>query len=46
MKLQRIVNQVLTHALSPAERTRIGTMAMIGRSHHSGAFTKTNHKQP
>ncbi len=49
-ELQRVLDEVLTPALTPAERTRIGTIIMTGSSHDSSTFTQigtqTNYKRP
>jgi len=49
-ELQRILEEVLAPALTPAERTRIGTIIMTGSSHDSSTFTQigsqTNYNQP
>ena len=49
-ELQRVLNQVLTPALTPAEQTRVGTIIMTGSSHDSSTFTQigtqTNYPQP
>ena len=39
-ELQRVLDQVLTPALTPAERARIGTIIMTGSSHDSSTFTQ------
>ena len=49
-ELRRVLEQVLTPALSPAEQTRVGNIIMTGSSHDSSTFTEigtqTNHPQP
>ena len=49
-ELRRVLEQVLTPALSPAEQTRLGNIIMTGSSHDSSTFTQigtqTNHTQP
>ena len=49
-ELQRVLDQVLTPALSPAEQTRIGTIIMTGSSHDASTFTQigtqTNYNRP
>src|SRR5271169_2546288 len=39
-ELQRVLDQVLTPALTPAEQTRVGTIIMTGRSRDSSTFTQ------
>jgi len=39
-ELQRVLEQVLTPALTPAEQTRIGNIIMTGSSHDSSTFTQ------
>jgi hypothetical protein len=39
-ELQRVLDQVLTPALSPAEQVRVGTIIMTGSSHDSSTFTQ------
>ena len=39
-ELQRVLDQVLTPALSPAGQTRIGTIMMTGSSHDASTFTQ------
>jgi hypothetical protein len=39
-ELQRVLDQVLTTALTRAEQVRVGTIIMTGSSHHSGTFTQ------
>jgi hypothetical protein len=39
-ELQRVLNQVLTPTLTPAEQTRIGTIIMTGSSHDASTFTQ------
>jgi hypothetical protein len=50
VELQRVLEEVLTPALTPAERTRIGTIIMTGSSHDSSTFTQignqTSYKRP
>ena len=49
-ELRRVLDQVLTPALTPAEQTRIGTIIMTGSSHDSSTFTQigtqTNYNRP
>ena len=49
-ELRRVLDQVLTPALTPAEQTRIGNIIMTGSSHDSSTFTQigtqTNYKRP
>jgi hypothetical protein len=49
-ELQRVLNQVLTPALTPAEQTRIENIIMTGSSHDSSKFTQigtqTNYNRP
>jgi len=49
-ELRRVLDEVLTPALTPAEQTRIGTIVMTGRSHGSSTFTQigtqTNYNRP
>jgi hypothetical protein len=49
-ELRRVLDQVLTPALTPAEQTRIGTIIMAGSSHDSSTFTQigtqTNYNRP
>jgi len=49
-ELRRVLDQVLTPALTPAEQTRIGTIIMMGSSHDSSTFTQigtqTNYNRP
>ncbi len=49
-ELRRVLEQVLTPALTPAEQTRIGTIIMTGSSHDSSTFTQigtqTNYNRP
>lgn len=40
-ELQRVLDQVLTPALTPAEQTQVGTIIMSGSSHDSSMFTQT-----
>lgn len=39
-ELKRILDEVLTPALTPAERTQIGTIIMTASSHDSSTFTQ------
>ena len=39
-ELRRVLDQVLTPALSPAEQARVGTIIMMGSSHDSSTFTQ------
>ena len=39
-ELRRVLDQVLTPALTPAEQTRVGTIVMTGSSHDSSTFTQ------
>ena len=49
-ELRRVLDHVLTPALTPAEQTRIGTIIMTGSSHDSSTFTQigtqTNYNRP
>ena len=49
-ELRRVLDQVLTPALTPAEQARVGTIIMTGSSHDSSTFTQigtqTNYKRP
>ena len=49
-ELRRVLEQVLTPALSPAEQTRVGNIIMTGSSHDSSTFTQigtqTNYDRP
>ena len=49
-ELRRVLDQVLTPALTPAEQTRIGIIIMTGSSHDSSTFTQigtqTNYNRP
>ncbi len=49
-ELRRVLDQVLTPALTPAEQTRIGNIIMTGSSHGSSTFTQignqTNYNRP
>jgi hypothetical protein len=49
-EMRRVLGQVLTPALTPAEHTRIGTIIMTGSSHDSSTFTQigtqTNYNRP
>ena len=40
LELQRVLDQVLTPALTPAEQARVGTIVMMGSSHDSSTFTQ------
>ncbi len=48
--LRRVLDQVLTPALSPAEQARVGTIIMTGSAHGSSTFTQigtqTNYNRP
>ncbi|HUL28564.1 MAG TPA: hypothetical protein VLW44_22620 [Streptosporangiaceae bacterium] len=39
-ELRRVLDEVLTPALTPAEQTRIGNIIMTGSSHDSSTFTQ------
>ena len=39
-ELQRVLDQVLIPALTPAEQTRVGAIIMTGSSHDSSTFTQ------
>ena len=39
-ELQRVLEEVLIPSLTPAERTRIGTIVMMGSSHDSSTFNQ------
>jgi pheromone shutdown protein TraB len=39
-EMQRVLEEVLTPALTPAEQTRVGTIMMMGSSHDSSTFTQ------
>lgn len=39
-ELRRVLDQVLTPALTPAEQARVGTIIMTGTSHDSSTFTQ------
>ena len=39
-ELQRVLDQVLTPTLAPAEQARVGQIIMIGSSHDSSTFTQ------
>ena len=39
-ELWRVLDQVLTPALTPAEQARVGTIIMTGSSHDSSTFTQ------
>ena len=49
-ELRRVLEQVLTPALTPAEQTRVGNIIMTGSSHDSSTFTQigtqTNNNRP
>ena len=49
-ELRRVLDQVPTPALTPAEQTRIGIIIMTGSSHDSSTFTQigtqTNYNRP
>ena len=49
-ELRRVLEQVLTPALTPAEQTRVGAIIMTGSSHDSSTFTQigtqTNYNRP
>ena len=49
-ELRRVLDQVLTPALTPAEQARVGTIVMTGSSHDSSTFTQigtqTNYNRP
>jgi len=49
-ELRRVLEEVLTPALTPAEQARIGTIIMTGSSHDSSPFTQigtqTNYHRP
>jgi hypothetical protein len=49
-ELRRILDEVLTPALAPAEQARIGKIVMTGTSHDSSTFTQignqTNYNRP
>jgi hypothetical protein len=49
-ELRRVLDQVLTPALTPAEQVRVGTIVMTGSSHDSSTFTQigtqTNYNRP
>jgi hypothetical protein len=40
VEMRRVLDQVLTPALSPAEQARVGTIIMTGSSHDSSTFTQ------
>ena len=50
VELRRVLDQILTPALTPAEQARIGTIIMTGSSHDSSTFTQigshTNYNRP
>jgi hypothetical protein len=50
VELQRVLDQVLTPALTPAEQARVGTIIMTGSSHDASTFTQigtqTNYNRP
>ena len=39
-EMRRMLDQVLTPALTPAEQARVGTIIMTGSSHDSSTFTQ------
>ena len=39
-EMRRVLDQVLTPALTPAEQVRVGTIIMTGSSHDSSTFTQ------
>ena len=39
-EMRRVLDQVLTPALTPAEQARVGTIIMTGSSHDSSTFTQ------
>ena len=49
-EMRRVLDQVLTPALTPAEQERVGTIIMTGNSHDSSTFTQigsqTNYNRP
>jgi hypothetical protein len=49
-ELQRVLDQVLTPALTPAEQDRVGTIIITGSSHDSSTFTQigtqVNYRRP
>ena len=49
-EMRRVLDQVLTPALTPAEQARVGTIIMTGSSHDSSTFTQigtqTNYNRP
>jgi len=49
-ELRRVLDQVLTPALTPAEQTRVGNIIMTGSSHDSSTFTQigtqVNYRRP
>jgi hypothetical protein len=49
-EMRRVLDQVLTPALTPAEQARVGTITMTGSSHDSSTFTQigtqTNYRRP
>jgi hypothetical protein len=49
-ELRRVLDQVLTPALTPAEQARVGTIVMTGSSHNSSTFnqigTQVNYPRP
>ena len=49
-EMRRVLDQVLTPALTPAEQARVGTIIMTGSSHDSSTFTQigtqTNYRRP
>jgi hypothetical protein len=49
-EMRRVLDQVLTPALTPAEQARVGSIIMAGSSHDSSTFTQigtqTNYNRP
>lgn len=49
-EMRRVLDQVLTPALTPAEKARVGAIIMSGSSHDSSTFTQignqTNYNRP
>ena len=49
-ELQRVLDQVLAPALTPAEQARVGAIIMTGSSHDSSTFTQigtqVNYRRP
>jgi hypothetical protein len=39
-ELRRVLDEILTPALAPAEQARVGTIIMTGSSHDSSTFTQ------